>query len=128
MRKNSLKKVEDLPTVRPSSRGKLSSLSKKDPLALSKNEILGIKPKAENPTPAPVSSSDRGFIEEIIIAACSIVKNLSANAKLRKELIQEEYLRLLNRYLCIWTDKTLTAAGSSVLMQLTACFRHLAVE
>lgn len=37
MRKNSLKKVEELPAVRPSSRGKLSSLSKKDPAALSKH-------------------------------------------------------------------------------------------
>lgn len=59
---------------------------------------------------------------------CSIVKNLSANAKLRREIIVEEYLRLLNRYLCIWTDKTLSNAGSSILMQLTACYRHLAVE
>lgn len=31
MRKNSLKKVEELPAVRPSSRGKLSSLSKRAP-------------------------------------------------------------------------------------------------
>ena len=30
MRKNSLKKVEELPPVRPSSRGKLSSLPKKE--------------------------------------------------------------------------------------------------
>ena len=29
MKKNSLKKIEELPTIRPSSRGKLSSLSKK---------------------------------------------------------------------------------------------------
>lgn len=29
MRKNSLKKVENLPTVRPFSRGKLASLTKK---------------------------------------------------------------------------------------------------
>lgn len=47
MRKNSLKKIEELPAVRPSSRGKLSSLSKRDPVLLSKQEILGIKPKQE---------------------------------------------------------------------------------
>ena len=46
MRKNSLKKIEELPTIRPSSRGKLSSLSKKDP-ALYKQEILGLKSKLE---------------------------------------------------------------------------------
>lgn len=46
MRKNSLKKVEELPVLRPSSRGKLSSLSKKDPMNLTKHEIVGIaKPK-----------------------------------------------------------------------------------
>lgn len=54
MRKNSLKKVEELPAVRPSSRGKLSSLSKKDPSALSKHEIVGLsRPKPEAPSLAP---------------------------------------------------------------------------
>ena len=49
MRKNSLKKVEELPAVRPSSRGKLSSLSKKDPMAMTKHEIVATsKPKAES--------------------------------------------------------------------------------
>jgi len=47
MRKNSLKKIEELPTVRPSSRGKLSSLSKRDPVLLNKHEIIGLKPKQE---------------------------------------------------------------------------------
>jgi len=48
MRKNSLKKIEELPTVRPLSRGKLSSLSKKDP-DLSKQEGgLMIRPKMDS--------------------------------------------------------------------------------
>ena len=48
MRKNSLKKIEELPTIRPSSRGKLSSLSKRDS-GLGKQEILGIsKSKIES--------------------------------------------------------------------------------
>jgi len=40
MRKNSLKKVEELPTVRPSSKGKLASLTKKDSLITSKKDLL----------------------------------------------------------------------------------------
>ena len=59
MRKNSLKKVEELPAVRPSSRGKLSSLSKKDPAALSKHEMIGLtRPKPET-SQAP---ADRGCL------------------------------------------------------------------
>lgn len=56
MRKNSLKKVEELPAVRPSSRGKLSSLSKKDPMAMTKQEIVAVsRPKVE-------SSGDRSRV------------------------------------------------------------------
>lgn len=89
---------------------------------MTKHELVGIsKPKIES------FSGDRSRIEEIVSTICSIVKNLSANARLRKEILQEEYLRLLNRYLCIWTDKNLSNAGGAILIQLTACFRHLAV-
>lgn len=88
---------------------------------MSKQELVGIsRPKME--------LNDRTIIEDILILLCSIVKNLSANAKLRREILKDEYLRLLNRYLCIWTDKNLTPSGTLILTQLTASFRHLAVE
>jgi hypothetical protein len=82
MRKNSLKKIEELPALRPSSRGKLSSLSKKDSGALSKQEMLGI-------SKSKIDSQEKSSIEDIVINLCSIVKNLSANARLRRELLQE---------------------------------------
>jgi len=53
---------------------------------------------------------------------------MSANPHLRRELLKEDYLRLINRYLCIWSDKNLSNTGSAVLSQLSASYRHLAVE
>ena len=63
-----------------------------------------------------------------MIGICTIIKNLSANGRLRKELLKEEYLRLINRYLFIWTDKNVSQVGTSILTQLSASYRHLAVE
>lgn len=71
---------------------------------------------------------DRNLIDDIVTNLCSTVKNLSANAHLRRSLLHDEHLRLINRYLCIWTDKNVTVTGSTVLAQLTASYRHLAVE
>ena len=56
-----------------------------------------------------------------------MLKNLSANQGVRAYVLKEEPLRLINRYLCIWNDKNLNSCGTSVISQLTACCRHLAV-
>lgn len=50
MKKNSLKKVEEISStpIRPLSRGKLSSLTKKDSLLItSKKDILEIRPSSK---------------------------------------------------------------------------------
>jgi hypothetical protein len=57
MRKNSLKKVEELPAIRPTSRGKLSSLSKKD-LQTNVPEISGVSKQKLEPLP-----TDKGSIK-----------------------------------------------------------------
>jgi hypothetical protein len=64
----------------------------------------------------------------MIYGICSILKNLGANANLRKNILKEEYLRTMNRYLCIWNDKNNSGFGTQLMVQLTACYRHLAVE
>jgi hypothetical protein len=78
MRKNSLKKVEELAPVRPSSRGKLSSLSKRSELENPKHELLKdiARPKPE--------SSDCSPIESLCLQLCTLFKNLAGNARVRR--------------------------------------------
>ena len=66
---------------------------------------------------------------EIIVynIACTL-KNVCANKKVRRDLLKEDYIRLINRYLAIWNDKNCTQFSSIVLVQLTSACRHLAVE
>lgn len=48
----------------------------------------------------------------MIYSVCCILKNIAANQQLRKSLFKEEYLRTINRYLCIWNDKNNTGFGT----------------
>lgn len=122
MRKNSLKKVEELAPVRPSSRGKLSSLSKRAELDNPKQELLKdiARPRPE--------SADCSPTESLCLQLCTLFKNLSANARVRRELLSSDFLRTVNRYLCVWGEKNLSANGNKMLNLLCAGYRHLAVE
>lgn len=130
MRKNSLTKVSESNTtvllgVRPSSRGKLSSLSKK---VSSKGDVLELKVDNEKESGTYITSGDKSSMEVIIWNICCILKNLSANKLVRKDLLKEEYLRVINRYLLIWNEKSINQFGTSILVQLTSATRHMAPE
>ena len=60
---------------------------------------------------------------------CCVVKNLSANKKVKRELLKLEYLQTLNRYLRIWNEeKSIGGFGTSILVQITSAYRHLVAE
>ena len=61
----------------------------------------------------------------MIVSIFSVVKNFCVHTKLRKNLFKEEYLRIVNRYLCIWTDKNNNSFGTQLMIQLTSCYRDL---
>lgn len=134
MRKHSLKKVTQ-GTVssigRPKSRGKLNSLSKKQKSSMV-SQILELKSsiKKQRPESREVENNECGMslIEEIAFYICCTLKNLSANKKIRRDILKEEYLRLINRYLLIWNEKSLSPFGSTMLIQLTSASRHLAAQ
>ena len=58
----------------------------------------------------------------------TLVKNCSANADLRKKILEEQCLNLLNQYSQGWTDKNTTTIGNKMLVQITSAYRHLAAE
>jgi len=41
-------------------------------------------------------------LETIIWSTCCTLKNISANKLIRRDLLKEDYLRTINRYLSIW--------------------------
>jgi hypothetical protein len=71
---------------------------------------------------------EMAVFEQIIFNICSVLKNLSANKLVRSELLKEEYLRIFNRYLLIWNEKSINNYGTSILVQLTSATRHIAAE
>jgi hypothetical protein len=90
MRKNSLTKVSESNTtvllgVRPSSRGKLSSLSKK---VSSKGDVLELKVENDKEGGTYITSGDKSSMEVIMWNICCILKNLSANKLVRKDLLK----------------------------------------
>lgn len=116
-RKGSLKKAEearDLPVLeRPRSKGKqpLGSLNKRESRTL-------LSQPAEKAEPA----------EDLAYLLLNFVKNCSANAELRRKILEEQCLGLLNRYIAVWDEKNITAMGTKMLVQVTATHRHLAAE
>lgn len=67
-------------------------------------------------------------MEAITLNLAGSIKNISANKKVRRDLLKEEYIRLINRYLLIWNEKSFNLFSNNVLVQLTSACRHLAAE
>lgn len=63
----------------------------------------------------------------MVLGLLIIVKNCSANNDLKKKLLEEQCLSLLNKYSRVWDDKNLTTIGNKMLVQITSTHRHLAV-